>query len=42
MTGVSGSRVPASTYRIQFSTDTTFADGLDLLPYLDGLGAGGL
>ena len=39
---MSGSRVPASTYRIQFSTDTTFADGLDLLPYLDGLGAGGL
>jgi (1->4)-alpha-D-glucan 1-alpha-D-glucosylmutase len=33
---------PPSTYRIQFSADTTFADGIALLPYLDGLGAGAL
>ena len=32
----------ASTYRLQFSAETTFADGIALLPYLDGLGAGAL
>ena len=34
--------IPSSTYRIQFSADTTFADGVELLPYLDTLGAGAL
>ena len=34
--------IPPSTYRIQFSADTTFADGVGLLPYLDSLGAGAL
>jgi (1->4)-alpha-D-glucan 1-alpha-D-glucosylmutase len=34
--------VPSSTYRIQFSADTTFADGVGLLPYLDALGVGAL
>jgi (1->4)-alpha-D-glucan 1-alpha-D-glucosylmutase len=34
--------IPSSTYRIQFSADTTFADGVALLPYLDALGAGAL
>jgi (1->4)-alpha-D-glucan 1-alpha-D-glucosylmutase len=33
---------PPSTYRLQFSADTTFADGIALLPYLDGLGVGAL
>ncbi|HVH24298.1 MAG TPA: malto-oligosyltrehalose synthase, partial [Pseudonocardia sp.] len=33
---------PSSTYRLQFSSATTFADGSALLPYLDGLGIGGL
>ncbi|OJY50029.1 malto-oligosyltrehalose synthase [Pseudonocardia sp. 73-21] len=36
------SRSPSSTYRIQFSKDTTFADGVALLPYLDALGIGAL
>ncbi len=36
------SRAPSSTYRIQFSKDTTFADGVALLPYLDALGVGAL
>ncbi|MCO1655968.1 malto-oligosyltrehalose synthase [Pseudonocardia humida] len=31
---------PASTYRIQLSAQQTFADALELLPYLDDLGAG--
>lgn len=34
--------MPASTYRLQFSSATTFADALELLPYLDALGAGAL
>ena len=34
--------VPSSTYRVQFSADTTFADGVALLPYLDALGTGAL
>jgi len=34
--------VPSSTYRLQFSADTTFTDAVELLPYLDGLGAGAL
>ncbi len=33
---------PSSTYRLQFSAATTFADGIELLPYLDALGAGAL
>lgn len=33
---------PSSTYRVQFSKDTTFADGIALLPYLDALGVGAL
>jgi (1->4)-alpha-D-glucan 1-alpha-D-glucosylmutase len=33
---------PSSTYRLQFSKDTTFADAVELLPYLDTLGAGAL
>ena len=33
---------PSSTYRIQFSKDTTFTDAIGLLPYLDALGAGAL
>ena len=33
---------PSSSYRLQFSAETTFADGLTLLPYLDGLGVGAL
>jgi (1->4)-alpha-D-glucan 1-alpha-D-glucosylmutase len=32
--------VPSGTYRIQFSKDTTFADAIELLPYLDTLGVG--
>ncbi|MDN5859154.1 MAG: malto-oligosyltrehalose synthase, partial [Pseudonocardia sp.] len=35
-------RAPSSTYRLQFSKDQTFADVVDLLPYLDALGAGAL
>ena len=31
---------PASTYRIQLSAEQTFADALELLPYLDDLGVG--
>jgi (1->4)-alpha-D-glucan 1-alpha-D-glucosylmutase len=33
---------PSATYRLQFSTDTTFTDAVELLPYLDALGAGAL
>jgi (1->4)-alpha-D-glucan 1-alpha-D-glucosylmutase len=33
---------PSSTYRLQFSKDTTFTDAVGLLPYLDALGAGAL
>jgi (1->4)-alpha-D-glucan 1-alpha-D-glucosylmutase len=33
---------PSSTYRLQFSKDTTFTDAVELLPYLDTLGAGAL
>jgi (1->4)-alpha-D-glucan 1-alpha-D-glucosylmutase len=36
------SRAPSSTYRLQFSKDTTFTDAVELLPYLDALGVGGL
>jgi (1->4)-alpha-D-glucan 1-alpha-D-glucosylmutase len=32
--------VPASTYRIQFSADTTLDDGAALVPYLHALGVG--
>jgi (1->4)-alpha-D-glucan 1-alpha-D-glucosylmutase len=32
--------VPTSTYRIQFSADTTLYQGADLVPYLDALGVG--
>jgi len=39
--GVNGS-APGSTYRLQFSADTTFADAVELLPYLDALGVGAL
>ncbi|HYH30803.1 MAG TPA: malto-oligosyltrehalose synthase [Pseudonocardia sp.] len=38
----SHSPAPSSTYRLQFSKDTTFADAVALLPYLDALGAGAL
>jgi (1->4)-alpha-D-glucan 1-alpha-D-glucosylmutase len=34
--------IPSSTYRIQFSKDTTFTDAVGLLPYLDALGVGAL
>jgi (1->4)-alpha-D-glucan 1-alpha-D-glucosylmutase len=33
---------PSSTYRLQFSKDTTFDDAVGLLPYLDALGIGAL
>lgn len=33
---------PSSTYRVQLSRDTTFADTVGLLPYLDALGVGAL
>ncbi len=33
---------PSSTYRLQFSKDTTFDDAVALLPYLDALGVGAL
>ena len=33
---------PSSTYRLQFSKDTTFDDAVALLPYLDALGIGAL
>jgi (1->4)-alpha-D-glucan 1-alpha-D-glucosylmutase len=33
---------PSSTYRLQFSKDTTFTDAVGLLPYLDALGVGAL
>ncbi|GAY10570.1 malto-oligosyltrehalose synthase [Pseudonocardia sp. N23] len=35
-------RVPSSTYRLQFSAQQTFADGVALLDYLDALGVGAL
>ncbi|MGD9986095.1 malto-oligosyltrehalose synthase [Pseudonocardia sp.] len=35
-------QVPSSTYRLQFSAEQTFADGVALLDYLDGLGVGAL
>ncbi|WP_433295113.1 malto-oligosyltrehalose synthase [Pseudonocardia sp. CA-142604] len=34
--------VPSATYRLQFSKDTTFSDAVELLPYLEALGVGGL
>lgn len=34
--------VPSSTYRLQFSKDTTFTDAIGLLDYLDALGVGAL
>ena len=33
---------PSSTYRLQFSAETTFTDAVDLLPYLGALGVGAL
>jgi len=44
MTGpaVPSPTVPSATYRLQFSKDTTFTDAVELLPYLDALGVGGL
>jgi (1->4)-alpha-D-glucan 1-alpha-D-glucosylmutase len=38
----SHSPAPSSTYRLQFSKGTTFADAVGLLPYLDALGVGAL
>ena len=35
-------QVPSSTYRLQFSAEQTFADGVALLDYLDALGIGAL
>ncbi|MCX6463313.1 MAG: alpha-amylase family glycosyl hydrolase [Pseudonocardiales bacterium] len=35
-------RAPSSTYRLQFSSGTTFDDAIGLLPYLDALGVGAL
>jgi (1->4)-alpha-D-glucan 1-alpha-D-glucosylmutase len=35
-----GRLVPTSTYRIQFSADTTLQRGAELVPYLDALGVG--
>ena len=32
--------IPSSTYRIQFSADTTLQQGAELVPYLDALGVG--
>jgi (1->4)-alpha-D-glucan 1-alpha-D-glucosylmutase len=37
---VNGRLVPSSTYRIQFSADTTLQQGAALVPYLDALGVG--
>ncbi len=34
--------MPSSTYRLQFSKDTTFDDAAGLVPYLDALGIGAL
>jgi (1->4)-alpha-D-glucan 1-alpha-D-glucosylmutase len=34
--------IPSSTYRVQFSSETTFTDAVGLLPYLDALGVGAL
>jgi (1->4)-alpha-D-glucan 1-alpha-D-glucosylmutase len=39
---MSAPRRPSSTYRVQFSKDTTFDDGIGLVPYLDALGVGAL
>jgi (1->4)-alpha-D-glucan 1-alpha-D-glucosylmutase len=39
---MSPSGTPCSTYRVQFCAATTFADGVELLPYLEALGAGAL
>ncbi|WP_214369061.1 malto-oligosyltrehalose synthase [Pseudonocardia sp. H11422] len=36
------SLLPSSTYRLQFSKDTTFTDAVELVPYLDALGMGAL
>ncbi len=33
---------PSSTYRLQLSARTTFADAVELVPYLDALGVGAL
>jgi len=41
-TGERRGHVPTSTYRIQFSASTTFADVQALLPYLDALGVGAI
>jgi (1->4)-alpha-D-glucan 1-alpha-D-glucosylmutase len=38
----SHSPAPSSTYRLQLSKDSTFTDAVELLPYLDALGAGAL
>ncbi len=35
-------RAPSSTYRLQFSSQTTFDSAIGLLPYLDALGVGAL
>ncbi len=35
-------RAPSSTYRLQFSSQTTFDDAIGLVPYLDELGVGAL
>jgi (1->4)-alpha-D-glucan 1-alpha-D-glucosylmutase len=35
-------RAPSSTYRLQFSSLTTFDDAIGLVPYLDALGVGAL
>ncbi|CAA9377230.1 MAG: GH13_26 / GH13 / GH13_20 [uncultured Pseudonocardia sp.] len=35
-------RAPSSTYRLQFSSQTTFDDAIGLVPYLDALGVGAL
>ncbi len=32
--------IPSSTYRIQFSAETTLQQGAELVPYLDALGVG--
>jgi (1->4)-alpha-D-glucan 1-alpha-D-glucosylmutase len=39
---VNRSPAPSSTYRLQFSKDTTFGDAVGLLPYLDALGVDAL
>jgi (1->4)-alpha-D-glucan 1-alpha-D-glucosylmutase len=35
-------RAPSSTYRLQFSSQTTFDDAIGLVPYLESLGVGAL